>query len=921
MREIEMKRSHGSVRALALFAYISVLITSLSGCKDDKDGPSAHMGKVRLSLSADTTSLKKGIHSSVTKAVSDEFADFLTVDDYRILVVAGTDTAKQYDRFDKMPAEFELPEGTYSLIASKGNNLPAEYENPYFEGSTDFTVKEGMSSPLDVTCSLGNTRITLDCTDDFKAAYTDYSVGLKTAFTDSILEIKKDETRPAYLKVAKEGTDVSFAIKLKKVGKDEEQTYGGATPLKLQRRQNVRLILKTDGEALEGIGLDVYLDDSLISQVLDDTIPDFMWKPYDKPIIKGSNGLTEGKEYTMTAGEFEGDPKVEFAMPAGVGALYIKYWHDDEDPVIYNLADKSDVEDALKEAHFSWVSYLMSDASHGEPQTDKTLDDHVKSGIITLQDAFNSLASSAKENESYKYHFQIYGVDATGKAEETETLGFTVIVKPAGSPNIYQNIDFPEIVEGDIITEELTAGLIAGSGIQEAKLTISCSEPLLEKEYSLENESDKTELKNNYGIQVYKDTQAKIRIVYPKNFSTHLAAPANGAAIYTFKYYLKDKNDRIQELEKTMTVNAPVFTLLTGDGDAFARRIVLRASVTNGDKDKLNFEYKGNNIADWTVVSESNLQIEGNEVQTLLKDLTSQKEYTIRAVYTNSLGRRLSDEVSVMTEAELLFPNGTLVQELEDWSIQPDANGSTEEGYMGLIAGASGLVQKIPAPYRCWEIWQPWIGDDKLWNTLNIKTTSAGGLHDGLASAVSKDWTRYHANSGTIKTEGKTGNGALIRTVGWGDNNTATISGGLGTVDNRTPGELYLGIYNNVPQYGIPFTSRPTAFAFDYKYIRKNNDTFIAELVVVDDNGKEIAHAELKSSEAQPSDEWVTKKVEVPYVGEFKLHKAAKMYIRFVSGKSTSTDDLMIYPSASNLSNGEYIGSQLYIDNVTLIYE
>ncbi|MCD8135991.1 MAG: hypothetical protein LUH01_08595 [Parabacteroides gordonii] len=75
-----MKRRHGSTRIVALFGYISVLILSLFAC--DEEGRSSRSGKLRLSLAADTTSLKKGIDSGITKAVSDEFEPFLTTDDY-----------------------------------------------------------------------------------------------------------------------------------------------------------------------------------------------------------------------------------------------------------------------------------------------------------------------------------------------------------------------------------------------------------------------------------------------------------------------------------------------------------------------------------------------------------------------------------------------------------------------------------------------------------------------------------------------------------------------------------------------------------------------------------------------------------------------------------------------------------------------
>ena len=175
------------------------------------------------------------------------------------------------------------------------------------------------------------------------------------------------------------------------------------------------------------------------------------------------------------------------------------------------------------------------------------------------------------------------------------------------------------------------------------------------------------------------------------------------------------------------------------------------------------------------------------------------------------------------------------------------------------------------------------------------------------------------ANSGTVRVEGENGGyAALIRTVGWGSGNTASISGDLGSVKTCTPGELYLGTYSSGAKYGMPFTTRPTGFRFSYKYERKSNDEFIAEIVVFDEQGKEIAREKTASSQ---SSEWVTGYVKLNYKGENKQSKAAKMYIRFVSGTSTSTSDLMIYPPASNLSNGEYVGSQLYIDNVELIYE
>lgn len=904
MREMEMTKRHSSARTVVLFACISVLIIGLFACDDQKDGSSAHSGKLRLSLTADTTSLKKGVNSNLTKAVSDEFEKFLTVEDYQIRIVTDKDTVKSYDRFDKMPSEIELPEGAYTIVASKGNDLPAAFENPYFEGSTVFTIKEGMSTPLDMTCTLGNARITLDCTDDFKAAYTDYSVGLKTKFlTDTILEIKKDETRPAYLQVAKEGTSVSFAIKLKKLGTEEDVTYSGATPLILQRRQNVRLVLKTDGEALEGIGLDVILDDSLTCVILDDTIPDFMWKPLGKPEIKGGNGLSEGKVYTMTAGSFTGQPQIEFAMQGGVGALYIKLWHDDETPVIYNLADKTDAEKALSEAHFSWVSYLMSDAAQGEPQTDKTLDEHVNSGIISLENVFNSLASSPKEDEAYTYHFQVYGVDATGQAVETETLSFTVIVKSAGSPNIFQNNDFPDIVEGDALVEDITTQLLAGNGIKEATLRITCSNPSTDKAYSLESDTDKQTLEDTYGVLVKKEAESKIVITYPKEFSTHFAAPEKGEAIYSFKYSLRDKNDKVEELEKIMTVKAPVFNLLTGDGDAFAHRIMLRVNMPVGDMNKLGFEYKGGSLVDWTPVESPELtKMENNTYMGVLKGLTPEVSYKVRVIYNN--GKRIGEKESeITTEKDMALHNGTFEGSWVDKTISGLLNGAIPFTNVSLTSN-----------------------EPEGWAAVNSKTFS------GQKTTLNTVLSTYNSVPSTMKIEGKEGSGVRLRTVGWANSKDAGNS--AASLLHAATGRLFLGTYRfdhsdnkDYYNYPYPFTSRPSKVSAWYKYVPCNNDSFKVWAIVENRDGSTVTslgYGELVKGGT--ISDWQELSFDITYTNFSK--KATHISLIFSSSSNCSDSEVAETLNLKDLVvNGEvdgythYEGSNLYIDNVTLIYE
>ena len=180
-----------------------------------------------------------------------------------------------------------------------------------------------------------------------------------------------------------------------------------------------------------------------------------------------------------------------------------------------------------------------------------------------------------------------------------------------------------------------------------------------------------------------------------------------------------------------------------------------------------------------------------------------------------------------------------------------------------------------------------------------------------------KRWTRYVANSGTIRSEDhNSGNySALVRTVGWGDGNTG--GGDASVVNVITPGELYLGTYADGANYGISFKSRPIGVKFKYKYKAKNADKFIAEIVVKSEN-EIIAQAALDDSKKNKDTNWNEVVISIPnYINK----KATSMYVRFVSGVSTSRNDIMLFAPLANLTTGENVGSQLYIDDVELIYD
>jgi hypothetical protein len=206
---------------------------------------------------------------------------------------------------------------------------------------------------------------------------------------------------------------------------------------------------------------------------------------------------------------------------------------------------------------------------------------------------------------------------------------------------------------------------------------------------------------------------------------------------------------------------------------------------------------------------------------------------------------------------------------------------------------------------------------------MNNLTTSTGGSGN---SWTSYGGTAYRATSGTKSTsDAKTGSlAALIRTVGWGSGNTAAGTA-AGTCSNITAGELYLGSYNSStssPNYGYAFTSRPSALRFNYKYstvTAGNGDYGVAEIKVLDASGNVIASNSVKIAE-QGSYASLT----VPLTYEANSAKCEKIQVNFKSsGNSaalTKSSTYMTFPAFANYTDGEYVGSQLYVDDIELVY-
>lgn len=336
-------------------------------------------------------------------------------------------------------------------------------------------------------------------------------------------------------------------------------------------------------------------------------------------------------------------------------------------------------------------------------------------------------------------------------------------------------------------------------------------------------------------------------------------------------------------IEKTFKVEDPALTLSlkNGDADVWAKHVNFQVSSNTDDgwvasADNVIIQYMDNKV--WKNVSFT-YSTTGYEVT----GLSSGQSYTFRVIGKDDQ-TKTSAFVDITTESELSVPNA----EMEDWHANPQN--------------------------KNWEMWYVCnSGENPVWNTMNQLTTSDGGNY------------RYNANSGTIRTDGKNGGyAARIRAVGWGRNNAAV---GLANAKYGTVGELYLGYYDSEAKKavydGIEFTSRPKSLSFDYKYTPgKGGDQYYAEIVILNKQGDvatEIGRGLLRKGDSVQ--EWSSTSVDIVYTEEGKKLKATNMYIVFKSGDKSDNSSFNTVPSFGNLSKGEYVGSEFFVDNIVLNYE
>lgn len=181
---------------------VMVLMLTFSCTKNSVEGN----GQVSFALSSNLE-----IADQTRSSVS-QFTSLPNSGDFIITVKDASGATVWTGKLSEWDAATLLPVGEYTATATYGNLEEEGFDKPFFTGSSSFTVAGAQTTKVSITVSLGNTVILINCTENFRKYYEDYTFTL-VRDNATIATFVKGETKAAFVdgyKITLQGTVKSY---------------------------------------------------------------------------------------------------------------------------------------------------------------------------------------------------------------------------------------------------------------------------------------------------------------------------------------------------------------------------------------------------------------------------------------------------------------------------------------------------------------------------------------------------------------------------------------------------------------------------------------------------------------------------------------------------------------------------------------
>lgn len=516
------------------------------------------------------------------------------------------------------------------------------------------------------------------------------------------------------------------------------------------------------------------------------------------------------------------------------------------------------------------------------------------------------LPFKAADHAVVKLTTSAFGLKIEKIEVEKVTVSETIPVEWLPKPKVsgFEDITYVETDDAPSAVIDYTASL----PIQDMELTVN----MQDEQYSAYNKtytlstltSDDRANLGKLGIELPEVGVAKTGTINLQNLIGTMQTNAGTTVDNTFSLRVKANNRWSDEnaAAKTYKVEVvkPEFSVNVDERNCWSREFTVdEVSITSGNverlKEKLVYQYY--NGSEWVDCADRN-NVKGRLQQfaSRAEDIST-KQYKVRALYRGAIS---SNEVTATLETPAQLPNS----DMEEWQ-------SVKLGKTSIFGGRADFYDFLPYKSGESDIW---------WATKNERSRDYSVSRIKITSAPCVSYTD---DSSIVHGGSKS---ALIYTSGHGGSYASTVD--IIYPEGAFAGSLFIGKYKwsdgkEQLDPGHAFSKRPTSLVFWYKYIPKNTDSFkvYAELK----NGNDIIASGTYIPTAISSEtEWG--KIELPLVYVDTPNVATDIFVQFLSTEKTSfvaSDfDKKKKVSFPNMPNWEvHMGSRLYIDDISLVYD
>ncbi len=224
---------------------VCLLLASLGSCQNEATEQEA-VGYLMLQVGTDKTTLTKAEDTYNPKQIA-----------VKIVNSAGK-TVKETDDCTTWTEAIELPVGTYTIEASSAgfDGKTAGWDKPYYAAKETVDIKMNTNTSKEIVCKLANVLVTVEFSDDFRAAFQSAVVGVSDKSNSDnkvTFEMRQSsETGKAYFPV----TDLIANLTVSNYKGELHSKKDTITGIKAQENVILRYRIASSGSSNIGVTVD-----------------------------------------------------------------------------------------------------------------------------------------------------------------------------------------------------------------------------------------------------------------------------------------------------------------------------------------------------------------------------------------------------------------------------------------------------------------------------------------------------------------------------------------------------------------------------------------------------------------------------------------------------------------------------------------